>query len=96
MKPCGCVECPGVKGGGDKRGKWKNGDRVLVQMAGGDGLPHVYRMATLLYQIPKASDQWAFREDGVSYPEYDGGNDYAFCVERWLHVPNVLDRLAEI
>jgi hypothetical protein len=93
VKPCGCIECPGIRTGGDNRGKWKKGDRVLVQMAAGDGLPNVYRMATLLGKTHESGDQWKFHEDGVTYHE---GLPYSFCVERWFHVPNVLERLAAI
>ena len=76
------------------KSKWSPGDRALIEMAENDQGRKDYQMATLVRQ--DWSGQWWFRLDGVTYPEYEGGADLSFCVERWIHEPGVLDKLAEI
>lgn len=73
--------------------KWKPGDRALIEMSGDDG-ERVYQMATL--RLRDWAGQWWFEVDGVEYPEYEGGPDLSFCIERWIHEPPVLDKMAEI
>lgn len=72
--------------------KWKPGDRALIQLVLGDGQSYVYRMSTLVKKSPPWSDQWNFKLDGKGY----GNRKLSFCVERWIHEPGVLDKLAEI
>lgn len=74
--------------------KWKPGDRALIQLIKADGLTHVYQMATLV--LRDFSGQWWFKLDGITYPQYEGGPSLSFCIERWIHEPPVLQRLAEI
>lgn len=74
--------------------KWKPGDRVHIQVLKTDGLTYRYQMATLV--LRDFAGQWWFKIDGLTYPTYEGGPDLSFCVERWIHEPPVLDRLADI
>ena len=74
--------------------RWRSGDRALIQLGNGDGLTYTYQMATLVRR--DWSGQWWFKLDGVEYPEYEGGADLSFCVEKWIHEPPILDKLAAI
>lgn len=72
--------------------RWKPGDRVLIQLVNGDGLTYTYQMATLEKKSVSWGDQWDFRLDGVDYT----GRRLSFCVERWIHEPPILDKLAAL
>lgn len=73
--------------------KWRPGNRVLIQCHNDDE-GYIYEMATLV--LRDWAGQWWFKVDGVTYPQYEGGPDLSFCVERWIHEPPILDKLAEI
>jgi hypothetical protein len=74
--------------------RWKPGDRALIELAENEHGQKSFEMATLV--IRDSVGQWWFKLDGATYPQYEGGPELSFCVERWLHDPPVLQRLAEI
>ena len=74
--------------------KWRPGDRALIQQGSNGPEDYVYGMATLV--LRDSAGQWWFTVDGTAYPEYEGGPDFSFCIERWIHEPPVLDRMAAI
>ena len=75
-------------------GPWSPGDRALIELAENEQGQKEYRMATLVKR--DFAGQWWFDIDGITYPEYEDGPDLSFCVERWIHEPGILDKLAEI